>query len=100
MSTTTLGNAAKMLWHIQRIKRSVRNHLGAGMHLVVSVRETACVDQQCEGPATEIKIITLGLQEVMATLIHKPVSQITDRDIAAFANGACAAPTSAGEAAD
>lgn len=100
MTATTLANAAKMLWHVQRIKRSVRDQWGAGMHLVVSVRETACVDPQCAGPATEIKIITLGLQQVMATLIHKPASQVTDRDIAAFAKEAFAVPPSAGEVAD
>ncbi len=100
MSKTTLRDVAKMLWHVQRIKRSVRDHTGAGMHLVVSVQETICVDPKCAGPATEIKIITLGLQEVMATLIHKPVSEITDQDIAAFAKVAFAASPSVGEVAD
>lgn len=100
MTATTLRDTAKMLWHVQRIKRAVRDHLGASMHLVVSVRETACVDPRCAGPATEIKIITLGLQQVMATLIHKPVSQVTDRDIAAFAKGAFAGPPSAANVAD
>ena len=100
MNSKTLREAAKMLWHVQRIKRSVRDHLGGGLHLVVSVRETHCADPECAGPATEIKIITLGLQEVMASLIHKPVSQIMDRDIAAFAEGAFAASPSASETAD
>lgn len=71
---------AQSLWHIQRVKRLVREHIG-GSQCIVSVRETICTDPGCEGPATEIRIITLACQEIR-TVIHKSASEIEFADVA------------------
>lgn len=79
---TSLRQRAQAFWHTQRVKRLVRDHLGAGAQCLVSVRETLCTDPGCEGPATEIRIVTLGFQEIRA-LVHKEASDIAGTDIAA-----------------
>ena len=71
----------KSFWHTQRVKRLVRERLGHGAQCLVSVRETVCTDPGCEGPATEIRIVTLGFQEIRA-LVHKHPGQIVGSDIA------------------
>lgn len=76
----TLKNKAQGFWHTQRVKRLVRNHLGSGAQCLISVRETICTDPECEGPATEIRIVTLGFREIR-TLIHKQAADIGARDI-------------------
>ena len=63
----------------------VRDTLG-GVQCLVSVRETICTDPGCEGPATEIRIVTLGLHEVRA-LVHKQASDIVRYDIVALRIG-------------
>ena len=78
----TLGDRAKAIWHVQRVKQLVRDRIGGGAYCVVSVRETICTMPGCEGPATEIRIVTLGVKEVKA-LIHKKPHQIVRSDVAA-----------------
>ena len=77
----SLREKAHTIWHIQRVKRLVRDRLGGGAQCLVSVRETICTEPDCEGPATEIRIVTLGLRETRA-LIHKPTSEIVGADVA------------------
>ena len=78
----TLRDRARSFWHAQRVKRLVRDQLGHGAQCLGSVQETFCTDPECEGPATEIRIVTLGFQEIKA-LIHKQPSQIVPNDVAA-----------------
>ena len=73
--------AAKALWHTQRIKRLIREHVGSGAACLVSVRETICTDPDCAGPATEVRITSLSFRETRLT-IHKPVSAVSYSDIA------------------
>lgn len=75
-----LRQKAHSIWHIQRVKRLVRDRLGGGSQCLVSVRETICTDPGCEGPITEIRIITLGFHEIRA-LIHKHASEIAAADV-------------------
>lgn len=79
----TFKERAKSFWHAQRVKRLVRDQLGHGAQCLISVRETVCTDPGCEGPATEIRIVTLGFQETRA-LVHKQPSQIVPNDVAAI----------------
>lgn len=72
---------ALTLWHVQRVKGLVRARLGSGMQCLVSVRETVCLDPACAGPATEVRIVTLGFQEIRTT-VHKGVSEVVDADFA------------------
>ena len=76
----SLRHKAHTIWHIQRVKRLVRDRIGGGAQCLVSVRETICTDTGCEGPLTEIRIVTLGLRETRA-LIHKHTSEIAGADV-------------------
>jgi len=78
----SLRNRAKAIWHTQRVKRLVRERLGGGSQCIISVRETVCTDPRCEGPATEIRIVTFGFREIRA-LVHKHPSQIASSDVIA-----------------
>ena len=78
-----LMHKAQGFWHTQRVKRLVRDHLGGGVQCLVSVRETICTDPGCEGPATEIRIVTLGFQEIRA-LIHKPALEVARSNVASI----------------
>ena len=78
----SLKQRAQTLWHTQRVKRLVRDRIGHGAQCLISVRETVCTDPGCEGPATEIRIVTLGYQEIK-TQVHKQPSQIVPSDVAA-----------------
>ena len=77
-----LKHKAQSFWHTQRVKHLVLDHLGGGVQCLVSVRETICTDPGCEGPATEIRIVILGFQEIRA-LVHKSAADIAQSDIAA-----------------
>ncbi|WP_122075529.1 hypothetical protein [Pseudophaeobacter sp. EL27] len=72
--------AAKAMWHRQRIKRLVREYLGSGAACLVSVRETICTDPGCTGPATEVRVMNLSFCETRFT-IHKPISSVSNSDI-------------------
>lgn len=76
----TFREKARSMWHIQRLKGVVREHLG-GVQCMVSIRETVCTDPGCEGPATEIRIVTFVFEEIRL-VIHKSPSQITAADLA------------------
>ena len=80
MQASELRQTAETLWHTQRVKRLVRNRLGNGMQCLVSVRETICTDPECEGPATEIRIVMLDFREIRS-LIHKPVSKVSVAEV-------------------
>jgi len=60
----------------------VRDHLGGGTQRWVSVHETVCTNPECEGPATEIRIATLGFREIGA-LIPTQTSDFGPSDVAA-----------------
>lgn len=81
IQSRSLRQTAQTVWHVQRIKRLVRDRLGYGVQCLVSVRETICTDPACEGPATELRIVMLNFREVRAT-IHKSLSQVSPPDIA------------------
>ena len=77
----SLRDRASSFWHAQRVKRLVRDQIGHGAQCLISVRETVCTDPGCEGSAIEIRIVTLGFQEIRA-LVHKQPSQIVGSDVA------------------
>jgi len=81
MNERSTMQAAKSLWHTQRIKRLVRDHFGNANACLVSVRETYCTDPDCPGPATEVRITTLSFRETRF-VIHKPASAVVHSDIA------------------
>ncbi|MEL6648125.1 MAG: hypothetical protein AAFY35_06055 [Pseudomonadota bacterium] len=64
----------------------VRDSLGGDVQCLVSVRETLCTEPGCEGPATEIRIVTLGFQEIRA-VVHKEASDIIRSDLTALRLG-------------
>lgn len=76
---------AATLWHVQRVKRMVRERMPLGHHVLVSVTEIPCDDPACPGPATQITI--LGLDMVRrGFLIHMPVAAVTEADLAAISS--------------
>ena len=64
----------------------VRDSLGGDVQCLVSVRETQCTEPGCEGSATEIRIITLGFQEIRV-VVHKEASDIIRSDLTALRLG-------------
>ncbi len=76
MSESKPIQAAKALWHTQRVKRMVREYLGNGATCLVSVRETMCTRPDCPGPATDVRVVNLSFYETRFT-IHKPVSTVS-----------------------
>ena len=78
--TSMMREQALMLWHVQRVKRMVREQAQLGDYAVVSVMEVNCDDPLCPGPATQITI--LGLDMVRrGFVVHLPVSMITGADL-------------------
>ncbi len=80
MTERSAIQTAKALWHAQRIKRMIREHMGGGVTCLVSVRETVCTDPDCAGPATEVRITSLCFREIRFT-IHKQASAVSHSDI-------------------
>ncbi|UOA32799.1 hypothetical protein DSM110093_02603 [Sulfitobacter sp. DSM 110093] len=80
MTNPNAMETAKALWHRQRIKRLVRSRLGHGVACLVSVRETICTDPDCPGPATEVRVVNVSMQEFRLT-IHKPLDAVVIADI-------------------
>lgn len=68
------GRAAT-LWHIQRVKRLVRDVARLGPLSLVTVVELDCLDPGCPGPTTQIAILDPGLEKRRITL-HVPVSAV------------------------
>ncbi|WP_163852126.1 hypothetical protein [Pseudooceanicola aestuarii] len=83
MSDQSALQTARDLWHRQRIKRLVRDRLGRGAVQLVYVRSTVCLDPDCPGPATEIRVVDLALMETRF-VIHKPSDQVSAADVAAL----------------
>lgn len=83
MSDQSALQTARDLWHRQRIKRLVRERLGRGAAHLVSVRSTVCLDPDCPGPATEIRVVDLTLVQTYF-VIHKPADQVLAADVAAL----------------
>ncbi len=81
IESKSLRKTAQALWHVQRIKRLVRDRLGEGAQCLVSVRETVCTDPLCAGPATKVRVVRLDFRETKAT-IHKSLAQVSMADIA------------------
>ena len=77
----SLRSKAQSIWHIQRVKRLVRARLGGGAQCLISVREAYCRDPGCEGPITEIRIVSLGFRELKG-VIHACPSEVQQADIA------------------
>ena len=74
---------ARTFWHVQRVKRLVRDRLGTSVQCLVSVRETICQEPGCEGPATDVRIVMLNFKEIRGT-IHKSASDVSEADIASL----------------
>lgn len=70
-----------MLWHVQRIKGLVRNHLGRSRPCLVSAREAICEEPGCEGIATEVRIVLLDFRDIRVR-IHKSIADVSETDIA------------------
>ncbi len=72
---------AVTLWHIQRVKRLVRDAGRLGPQTIVSVAEVICADPDCPGLATQVTIV--GLDLVRRTrVIHRPLVAVTAVDVA------------------
>jgi hypothetical protein len=78
-----LRKKAALLWHIQRIKRLVRESGAFGPHTLISVTEITCDDPTCPGPATQITILSLDLMRHVF-IIHRPVIAVTASDLNRF----------------
>lgn len=76
------GKAAT-LWHIQRVKRMVREMAGAGQLTLITVVEIDCDDPGCPGPATQITILGPDLVRRGFTF-HLPVHAIRAADLSAI----------------
>jgi len=76
------GKAAT-LWHIQRVKRLVREMAGAGQLALITVVEMDCDDPDCRGPATQITILGPDLVRRGFT-VHLPVQAIRAADLSAI----------------
>ncbi|MGP9791225.1 hypothetical protein [Roseinatronobacter sp. NSM] len=72
---------AALLWHVQRIKRLVREIGAFGPHTLISVTEITCGDPTCPGPATQITILSLDLMR-RVFVIHRPVIEVSAADLA------------------
>ena len=69
------------LWHIQRVKRLVRDGLGLGPHALIRVVELPCAAPDCPGPITEIRILGLDLTRFMIVM-HRPLADVCADDLA------------------
>jgi hypothetical protein len=74
---------AAQLWHVQRIKRLVREIGAFGPHTLISVTEITCDDPTCPGPATQITILSLDLMR-RVFVIHRPAVEVSATDVAAI----------------
>ena len=75
-----MSDAKKML-QVQRVKRLVRDRLGAGSACIVSVKEVYCEDPGCTGLATNIRIISLDFRETRI-MVRRPLAEVTAADVA------------------
>lgn len=80
-----LCEKAHTLWHLQRVKRLVRDRTQLGPGALITVAEVDCNVPACPGRATQITILGFDLMR-RALLIHRPVAQITAADLDATIN--------------
>lgn len=73
---------ATNVWHIQRVKRMVRELAGAGQLALITVVEMNCEDPGCPGPATHITILGPDLVRRGFT-IHLPAHAVQRSDLSA-----------------
>ncbi|WP_409702299.1 hypothetical protein [Yoonia sp.] len=68
------------LWHIQRVRRLVRDKVQLGAHCLINVTEIMCTDPDCPGPATQITVTGFDLVRRIF-VIHRPAAAITAADL-------------------
>lgn len=73
---------ATTIWHIQRVKRLVRDLIAVGPLTLITVVEIDCDDPNCPGPATQITVLAADLVRRRATL-HLSVHDIQEADLSA-----------------
>ena len=73
--TQEIRQKSAKLWHIRRVKRMVRDHLGLGPHALIGVVELPCALLDCPGPVTQISILGLELTR-RVILLHCPLADI------------------------
>ncbi len=77
---TQMRDKAAALWHIQRVRRMVRDRVPAGAQCLIQVTQIDCADPACPGPATQISVT--GFDLIRRTyLIHRPAAAITAADL-------------------
>jgi len=74
---------ATAIWHMQRVKRMVRDVGGLGPQTMVSVSEIDCDDPVCPGAATQITILSFDLVR-RRYVIHRPLVDVTLGDLENF----------------
>lgn len=68
------------LWHIQRVKRLLRDGLGLEPHTLIRVVELTCAVPECPGPVTQINILGLDLKRHMF-VVHRPLADVCADDL-------------------
>lgn len=72
---------AECLWHLQRVKRLIRDRMQLGPLFLVSVVEVECADPACPGPATQITVLGPdGLRRRI--MVHCAPAAVTVADLA------------------
>ncbi|MCI5097235.1 MAG: hypothetical protein MRY77_13045 [Rhodobacteraceae bacterium] len=70
-----ISGKAATLWHIQRVKRLVRDVAGLGPLSLITVVEIDCWELDCPGPTTQITILD-PYMEKRCLVLHLPISAI------------------------
>ncbi|TVP73031.1 MAG: hypothetical protein EA339_04345 [Rhodobacteraceae bacterium] len=69
------------LWHVQRIKRLVRDRFDLGPHALIRVEQMPCKDGLCPGPVTQITVLSVALTR-RSFALHRPLAAITAAELA------------------
>ncbi len=73
------GRAAT-LWHVQRVKKLVREWIEVGPLSLITVVEVECDEPNCPGPATHVTILNpVGTR--WSFVVHKPVCAVRVADV-------------------
>ena len=78
-----IKKGAATLWHVQRIKRLIRDTTSVGQLSMITIVEVECTDSDCPGPATQITILSPDMIR-RSINIHLPIHEIRAADIAAI----------------
>ena len=70
-----ISGKAATLWHIQRVKRLVRDVDDLGPLCLITVVERDCTDPDCSGPKTQITILDPYMAK-RCLVLHLPISAI------------------------